>query len=243
MPGRHRLPAPAWKTPLICAMGAALVLLGCGGLVAASGGGLPAEEARVVAAVPLALRPATQGTTEAAPSSTTTRRPPGTSASRTAPRTTTPRPSSPSRAVASTTTTTRPPPATTAAPRRTAVATARTCPSTLEGTQPHVAQVGHHLMAKFDIDDVHGRGDRPGPSDHPDGLALDFMVDRATGDALADYILAHRRDFAVTYLIWRQRFNDGSGWSPMADRGSITANHYDHVHVSFAATGPVAVSC
>jgi peptidoglycan DL-endopeptidase CwlO len=23
-----------------------------------------------------------------------------------------------------------------------------------------------------------------------------------------------------------------SGWVPMADRGSITANHYDHVHIS-----------
>ncbi len=35
------------------------------------------------------------------------------------------------------------------------------------------------------------------------------------------------------YVIWRQRYNDGSGWDPMEDRGSITANHYDHVHVSF----------
>ena len=29
-----------------------------------------------------------------------------------------------------------------------------------------------------------------------------------------------------------------SGWDPMEDRGSITQNHYDHVHVSFEETGP-----
>ena len=37
------------------------------------------------------------------------------------------------------------------------------------------------------------------------------------------------------YIIWRQRYYDirtGAGWRMMADRGGVTANHYDHVHVS-----------
>jgi len=84
---------------------------------------------------------------------------------------------------------------------------------------------------------VLGRGSRgTAGSDHPKGLALDFLVP-AIGDQLADYVLAHRVELGVTYVIWRQRYNDGRGWVAMEDRGSITANHYDHVHVSFRSTG------
>jgi hypothetical protein len=39
-------------------------------------------------------------------------------------------------------------------------------------------------------------------------------------------------------VIWRQRINSGTGWRAMEDRGSITQNHYDHVHVSFDETAP-----
>ncbi|WP_235999204.1 hypothetical protein [Qaidamihabitans albus] len=117
------------------------------------------------------------------------------------------------------------------------------CPTSLEGTQPHVAQVGNHILNKFAVDSVGGQAGRSGTSDHPSGLALDFMVGTETGDAIADYLLAHQSDFAVKYVIWRQRYNDGGGWSTMEDRGSATANHYDHVHVSFEAGGDVSVTC
>ncbi|GGU15805.1 hypothetical protein GCM10010178_04240 [Lentzea flava] len=109
--------------------------------------------------------------------------------------------------------------------------------------KPHVAQVGHHLAAKFGVDDIGGAAGRGGSGDHPLGLALDFMVDPATGNALAEHVLANRRAFGVTYVIWRQRYNDGSGWSAMEDRGSPTANHMDHVHVSFQANATVKVTC
>ncbi|MCR3750250.1 hypothetical protein LX88_004237 [Lentzea californiensis] len=117
------------------------------------------------------------------------------------------------------------------------------CPTTLDGTKPHVAQVGHHIAGKFGVDDIGGAAGRGGSGDHPTGLALDFMVDTATGNALADYVLANRKAFGVTYVIWRQRYNDGSGYTPMEDRGSPTANHMDHVHVSFQATATVKVTC
>lgn len=119
----------------------------------------------------------------------------------------------------------------------------RECSTELEGTQPQVAQVGNHVLTKFDVDSVGGVGSRANASDHPSGLALDFMVDSTTGDALADYVLAHQEDFGVTYVIWSQQYNDGSGWSTMEDRGSATANHYDHVHVSFAAGAETSVTC
>ncbi|GAB2812321.1 hypothetical protein GCM10027200_10370 [Lentzea nigeriaca] len=138
-----------------------------------------------------------------------------------------------------TTTTTTVPPVTTT----TTTTTAPACPTTLDGVKPHVAQVGHHLAAKFGVSDIGGAAGRGGSGDHPLGLALDFMVDTATGNALADHVLANRRAFGVTYVIWRQRYNDGSGWSTMEDRGSPTANHMDHVHVSFQASATVKVTC
>ena len=60
----------------------------------------------------------------------------------------------------------------------------------------------------------------------------------ALGDEVAAYALAHQHDNGITYVIWRQRINQGSGWEPMEDRGSITQNHFDHVHVSFDPTAP-----
>ncbi|WP_325520748.1 hypothetical protein [Lentzea sp.] len=142
--------------------------------------------------------------------------------------------------------TTTAPPVTTTAPTTTtppAPPPAPPCPTTLDGVKPHVAQVGHHLAAKFGVDDIGGATGRGGSGEHPLGLALDFMVDTATGNALAEHVLANRRALGVTYVIWRQRYNDGSGWSPMEDRGSPTANHMDHVHVSFQATATVKVTC
>lgn len=119
---------------------------------------------------------------------------------------------------------------------------AQACSTALDGTQPPVAQVGNHVLEQFDVDSVGGQASRGGTSDHPSGLAIDFMVDTETGNALADYMLAHQDEFEVTYVIWQQRYNDGSGWSMMEDRGSPTANHYDHVHVSFSGA-PVSVTC
>src|SRR5687767_887444 len=71
--------------------------------------------------------------------------------------------------------------------------------------------------------------------------ALDILVsdvygkrptdNNALGDKVADFALANMPAHGVMYVIWKQRYNDGSGWDPMEDRGSITQNHYDHVHV------------
>lgn len=79
--------------------------------------------------------------------------------------------------------------------------------------------------------------------DHPSGHALDFMIPSptsASGIALGNAIAAHLQNSAgrlgVSYVIWRQRIWNVSrsreGWRDMADRGSATANHMDHVHVT-----------
>jgi hypothetical protein len=86
---------------------------------------------------------------------------------------------------------------------------------------------------------------RPGdPQDHGSGHACDFMestggamptADRQRhGDQVAAWAIANASRLGVKYVIWRQRIYDmrSPGWDSMEDRGSVTANHYDHVHVS-----------
>ncbi len=104
-----------------------------------------------------------------------------------------------------------------------------------DGVQPHVAQAGHFIQSKFGVKNVGGRAGRPGPSDHPAGLALDFMTykDSAKGAAISRYMVDNARHMLVKYVIWQQRINKGSGWKGMPDRGNPTANHMDHPHVSF----------
>lgn len=110
------------------------------------------------------------------------------------------------------------------------------------GVAAHVAVVGNHLQARFPLGRILGvgsRADNP-TSDHPRGLALDLFATRTAGDDLAAYVLDRRAELGVTYVIWRQRINYGNGWEPMTDRGGITANHYDHVHLSFRAGAAAA---
>ncbi|WP_425296934.1 hypothetical protein [Nocardia abscessus] len=117
------------------------------------------------------------------------------------------------------------------------------CSTELVGTRPHVAQVGNLLKKTFGVTDIGGAIGRA-DGDHGAGLALDLMTsDSARGDAIADFVLANKQRFGVTYVIWRQRYNDGNGWSYLEDRGSPTANHYDHVHVSFEKSAVVDVTC
>lgn len=71
---------------------------------------------------------------------------------------------------------------------------------------------------------------------HSAGKALDIMVTGSTGDAIAAYVRAHARELGVSEVIWARQIwtvqRASEGWRPMEDRGSTTANHYDHVHVS-----------
>jgi hypothetical protein len=99
--------------------------------------------------------------------------------------------------------------------------------------KPWVSAAGQLLRCRFGIKSVDGVGPRPNVSDHPAGLAQDFFVDRATGDALADCALRNQSRLAIKYVIYRQRINSGSGWRMMADRGGPVANHMEHVHISF----------
>jgi hypothetical protein len=101
----------------------------------------------------------------------------------------------------------------------------------------HVRAAAAQLGCRFGEPDMHGVAGRAGTSDHPHGLALDFMVDRTTGDALAACALANMDALGIKYVIWEQAINHGNGWKRMEDRGGDTANHFDHVHISFDRSG------
>ena len=79
--------------------------------------------------------------------------------------------------------------------------------------------------------------------DHPSGRAVDVMIpsyktNKALGDKVAQYLIDNAKKLHVNYVIWRQRSYsiERGTWKKMDDRGGDTANHYDHVHVSFFQT-------
>jgi hypothetical protein len=112
------------------------------------------------------------------------------------------------------------------------------CPdgsSVESGLQPNTVKLYRAVCAAFPA--VNAWGGRTGSGgDHGAGLALDIMCRGSLGDAIASYVRSHASRFGVKEVIWSQHIwsvqRSSEGWRPMADRGSTTANHYDHVHVS-----------
>lgn len=110
-----------------------------------------------------------------------------------------------------------------------------TCGTTGWGLQPAAAIVAHHVQNLFGVNSIGGyRKSAIDMNGHPSGLAIDFMVPvgSAKGDQIAAYLLANKAKMNVDYVIWKQRVNYGTGWKSMPDRGGVTENHFDHVHVN-----------
>ena len=137
-------------------------------------------------------------------------------------------------------------PATSAAPAATAPKPVATTPASGGGystTAYRQARLGTNANAiysavrtRFGITNIGGY--RAGDwGDHGAGNAVDVMTKSfAEGDAVAAFAQANARQFNIKYIIWKQRIwfpgNGPDQWRWMADRGSITENHYDHVHIS-----------
>ncbi|MGA5700310.1 hypothetical protein [Peterkaempfera bronchialis] len=85
-----------------------------------------------------------------------------------------------------------------------------------------------------------------GGGEHPLGRACDFMLgpagvkatgDRAKlGDRIVRWVRDHADEYGIWYVIYQQHIwssrHPERGWMPMEDRGRITENHFDHVHIS-----------
>lgn len=100
-------------------------------------------------------------------------------------------------------------------------------------------------------------GKNTGSGEHGTGRAVDFMVEtagdlipnsqtRAAGDFIAEYLWSNRDRFGLTHEIWRQRIRSTvvspGVWRAMADRGTPTKNHIDHVHALFDGRAVTALS-
>ena len=111
-----------------------------------------------------------------------------------------------------------------------------------QGLQPKAAEYKEEVADKFGVTSFSLY--RPGSNDdHGKGLAVDFVVNDNTelGDQIANYATSDMESNDINYVIWKQRFyanydsyyGPANTWNLMPDRGGDTANHYDHVHVSF----------
>ena len=88
-------------------------------------------------------------------------------------------------------------------------------------------------------------------SEHKEGRALDWHMDmksasqRARVKRATDWLTANNGEVAyrlgVMYVIWNQHiwslYYPELGWRKMASRGSYTANHKNHVHISLSWDG------
>ncbi|MGV0618318.1 hypothetical protein ABQE58_25850 [Mycolicibacterium elephantis] len=80
---------------------------------------------------------------------------------------------------------------------------------------------------------------------HPHGLAIDVMIPnarseagKALGDSVLAYVLENAERFGLVHAIWRQTIYKPDGSQRlMSNRGSDTANHYDHVHIATRGGG------
>lgn len=72
--------------------------------------------------------------------------------------------------------------------------------------------------------------------EHGQGRAIDIMITGETGWEVAEFLRANYSALGIEYIIYSQKMwsveRGGEGWRYMSDRGSTTANHYDHVHVT-----------
>ena len=116
----------------------------------------------------------------------------------------------------------------------------------MKGLTDHAKKMKVALAKKFGITNfsMFRAGDDDGTGHgHNTGMSVDFMVPvgSAKGDELAEYITKNMKELGIYYVIWKQRFympqyniyGSVNTWNLMTDRGGVTANHYDHVHVSF----------
>lgn len=105
--------------------------------------------------------------------------------------------------------------------------------------------IGRYVNSHWDAVKTVG-GWRPADAypDHPSGRAVDIMMpnggstkgDVQLGNAIAQYFQKHAKEYGIEYMIWRQRQWTADSrigdWNGMSDRGSPTANHMDHVHIT-----------
>ena len=102
------------------------------------------------------------------------------------------------------------------------------------GVSPNVVAVHEAVCANFP--EITSYGTFRSDGEHGQGLAIDIMVSGERGWQVAEFVRSNYSELGVSYIIYAQNIwsveRGGEGWRGMEDRGSTTANHFDHVHVT-----------
>lgn len=102
------------------------------------------------------------------------------------------------------------------------------------GVSPNIVAVHAAVCAAFP--EITTYGTLRGDGEHAQGIAVDIMVSGARGWQVAEFVRENYAELGVSYAIHARNIwsvqRAGEGWRDMEDRGSVTANHYDHVHVT-----------
>ena len=111
------------------------------------------------------------------------------------------------------------------------------------GLKPNAIKVHRAALARFPQIRTYYGVRKDSIPDHPSGRALDMIIPgysskagKALGSEVAAWARANARTLGIQYVIWNQHIwnvqRDKEGWRFMADRGSDSANHKNHVHVT-----------
>ncbi|WP_345459681.1 hypothetical protein [Nocardioides marinquilinus] len=102
------------------------------------------------------------------------------------------------------------------------------------GVSENIKKVHAAVCAEFP--DITTYGTFRSDGEHSQGIAVDIMVSGDYGWQVAEFVRKYYAELGVSYVIYSQKIwsvqRSGEGWRSMSDRGSVTANHYDHVHVT-----------
>ncbi len=100
--------------------------------------------------------------------------------------------------------------------------------------QANVIAVHQAVCAAFP--EITSYGTYRSDGEHSQGIAIDIMVSGSRGWEVAEFLQANYAELGISYLMYSQKIwsvdRGGEGWRYVEDRGSVTANHYDHVHVT-----------
>ncbi|WP_159081431.1 hypothetical protein [Nocardioides sediminis] len=106
--------------------------------------------------------------------------------------------------------------------------------SSIDAGSPSLYEIHDAVCANWP--EITSYGTWRNDGEHGEGRAIDVMVSGSTGWEIAEFLRANYSALGIEYIIYSQKIwsvdRAGEGWRYMSDRGSTTANHYDHVHVT-----------
>ncbi len=102
------------------------------------------------------------------------------------------------------------------------------------GVSPNIVAVHEAVCAAFP--EITTYGTLRSDGEHAQGIAVDIMVSGDRAWQVAEFVRENYQTLGVSYAIHARNIwsvqRASEGWRGMEDRGSVTANHYDHVHVT-----------